>query len=62
MATDRKLEQLKQELRIQNMITILQLTMRSYTSRDITKILAKVEKNPDKKFNELVNEILREFL
>lgn len=59
MASDRELAKIRQELRIQNMLSILKLTMRTYTSRDIVKILAKIEENPDKKFNELVNEILK---
>ena len=54
-----ELRGVKQELRIQNMLSILKLTMRTYRGRDITKILAKIEENPDKKFNELVNEILK---
>ena len=54
-----ELHEVRQELRIQNMLSILKLTMRTYSSRDIVKILAKIEENPDKKFNELVNEILK---
>lgn len=62
MASDWELAKIRQELRIQNMLSILTLTMRTYSGRDVANILAKVEENPDKKFNELVNEILREFL
>lgn len=57
-----ELHGVKQELRIQNMLSILKLTMRTYSSEDITKILAKIEENPDKKFNELVNEIFTRYL
>ena len=57
-----ELHGIKQELRIQNMLSILKLTMRTYGSRDIVKILAKIEENPDKKFNELVNEIFNQYL
>ena len=62
MATYGELEKIRQELRIQNMLSILKLTMRTYGSRDIVKILAKIEENPDKKFNELVNEIFNQYL
>lgn len=56
-----ELHGVKQELRIQNMLSILKLTMRTYRGRDIVKILAKIEENPDKKFNELVNEIFKQY-
>lgn len=56
-----KLCGVKQELRIQNMLSILKLTMRTYRGRDIIEILAKIEENPDKKFNELVNEIFKQY-
>lgn len=56
-----ELRGVKQELRIQNMLSILKLTMRTYRGRDIVKILAKIEENPDKKFNELVNEIFKQY-
>lgn len=62
MATYGELEKIRQELRIQNMLSILKLTMRTYSSEDITKILVKIEENPDKKFNELVNEIFNRYL
>ena len=56
-----ELRGVKQELRIQNMLSILKLTLRTYRGRDIVKILAKIEENPDKKFNELVNEIFKQY-
>ena len=53
-----ELHGVKQELRIQNMITILKLTMRAFTRDEVVKMLTKIEENPDKKFSELVDEIL----
>ena len=54
----KELQEVKQELRIQNMLTILKLTMRAVTRDEVVKMLTKIEENPDKKFSELVDEIL----
>ncbi|MBQ9024785.1 MAG: hypothetical protein IJ104_00750 [Methanobrevibacter sp.] len=54
----KELQEVKQELRIQNMLTILKLTMRAFTRDEVVKMLTKIEENPDKKFSELVDEIL----
>ena len=53
-----ELHEVRQELRIQNMLSILKLTMRTYRGRDIVKILAKIEENPNKKFSKLIDELL----
>jgi len=51
-------KKIAQELRIQNILTILTLTMRVFTRDEVVKILTKLEENPDKKFSELANELL----
>lgn len=56
-----ELHEVKQELRIQNLITILKLTMRVFTRDEVVKMLSKIEENPNKKFSELVDEILMEW-
>lgn len=56
-----ELQEVKQELRIQNLITILKLTMRVFTRDEVVKMLSKIEENPNKKFSELVDEILMEW-
>lgn len=51
-------EEIVQQLKIKNMINLLQLTMRPCTRTEMVEIIAKIEENPDKKFSELVDEIL----
>ena len=54
-------KKIAQELRIQNMLTILKLTRQEFTRDEVVKMLSKIEKNPNKKFSELANEILMEW-
>ena len=56
-----ELHEVRQELRIQNMLSILKLAMRVFTRDEVVKMLSKIEENPNKKFSELVDEILMEW-
>ena len=56
-----ELHEVRQELSIQNMLSILKLAMRVFTRDEVVKMLSKIEENPNKKFSELVDEILMEW-